>query len=228
MRRVVVTGLGMVSPLGCGVEITWKRILESQSGAGLIKKFDTTDFPNPIEMIDELHQKYNCKLLVSVWPSFVPNIPNWELFNKDSLLLNIESDNYSNSDRINIGTNMSAQIITNIKKFVNDIYITDSNIKPNIYMFFIIGDIYNHVYKGNMEKHIIQKILNSHYFLTGRLPTSDFRLPTSDFALCPLCHSVDKPFSNFSAISSCCRRSSVVVRLQISSKLSFRVQIARK
>jgi 3-oxoacyl-[acyl-carrier-protein] synthase II len=27
MRRVVVTGLGMVSPLGCGVEHTWKRIL---------------------------------------------------------------------------------------------------------------------------------------------------------------------------------------------------------
>ncbi len=48
MRRVVVTGLGMVSPLGCGVETTWKRILDSQSGAGLIKKFDTTDFPAKI------------------------------------------------------------------------------------------------------------------------------------------------------------------------------------
>jgi len=33
MRRVVVTGLGMVSPLGCGVETTWKRILNSESGA---------------------------------------------------------------------------------------------------------------------------------------------------------------------------------------------------
>ena len=33
MRRVVVTGLGMVSPLGCVVEPTWKRILGGESGA---------------------------------------------------------------------------------------------------------------------------------------------------------------------------------------------------
>lgn len=40
MRRVVVTGLGMVSPLACGVEETWARILDSQSGAGTISRFD--------------------------------------------------------------------------------------------------------------------------------------------------------------------------------------------
>ncbi|UWQ15570.1 beta-ketoacyl-ACP synthase II [Aliiroseovarius sp. M344] len=42
MRRVVVTGLGMVSPLACGVEETWKRILDGQSGAGPITKFDAS------------------------------------------------------------------------------------------------------------------------------------------------------------------------------------------
>src|SRR5216684_5492746 len=45
MRRVVVTGLGMVSPLGAGVESTWKQILESKSGAARIEKFDVSDLP---------------------------------------------------------------------------------------------------------------------------------------------------------------------------------------
>ncbi|NSX54508.1 beta-ketoacyl-ACP synthase II [Parasulfitobacter algicola] len=40
MRRVVVTGLGMVTPLACGVEHTWSRLLEGQSGAGTITRFD--------------------------------------------------------------------------------------------------------------------------------------------------------------------------------------------
>ena len=40
MRRVVVTGLGLVTPLADGVEETWKRILDGQSGAGTITGFD--------------------------------------------------------------------------------------------------------------------------------------------------------------------------------------------
>src|ERR1700731_119988 len=48
MRRVVVTGLGMVSPLGCGVEPTWKRILNSQSGARKIDTFDVSDLTSRI------------------------------------------------------------------------------------------------------------------------------------------------------------------------------------
>ena len=40
MRRVVVTGLGMVTPLACGVEETWSRLIAGQSGAGLITRFD--------------------------------------------------------------------------------------------------------------------------------------------------------------------------------------------
>ena len=42
MRRVVVTGLGMVSPLACGVEETWKRLLAGQSAAGTISRFDAS------------------------------------------------------------------------------------------------------------------------------------------------------------------------------------------
>jgi 3-oxoacyl-[acyl-carrier-protein] synthase II len=41
MRRVVVTGLGMVTPLACGVEETWSRLIAGQSGAGTITRFDS-------------------------------------------------------------------------------------------------------------------------------------------------------------------------------------------
>ena len=45
MRRVVVTGLGMVSPLACGVEKTWERLLAGVSGAGQIQHFDASNLP---------------------------------------------------------------------------------------------------------------------------------------------------------------------------------------
>ena len=50
MRRVVVTGLGMVSPLASGAEPSWSRLLAGQSGARPIEGFDVSDLPCKIAM----------------------------------------------------------------------------------------------------------------------------------------------------------------------------------
>jgi 3-oxoacyl-[acyl-carrier-protein] synthase II len=48
MRRVVVTGMGMVTPLACGVEPTWQRLVAGKSGARKVEKFDVSDLPAKI------------------------------------------------------------------------------------------------------------------------------------------------------------------------------------
>ena len=47
-RKVVVTGMGMVSPLGIGVEKSWQALIEGKSGVGQITKFDTQGFDTTI------------------------------------------------------------------------------------------------------------------------------------------------------------------------------------
>jgi len=48
MRRVVVTGLGLVTSLGCGVEVNWENLLAGKSGIGAIQSFDISDLPAKI------------------------------------------------------------------------------------------------------------------------------------------------------------------------------------
>ena len=43
-RRVVITGMGAVTPIGNNVETFWKNVKEGKNGIGSITKFDTTDY----------------------------------------------------------------------------------------------------------------------------------------------------------------------------------------
>ena len=48
MRRVVVTGLGLVTPLGCGAERVWRRLIRGESGIRRITRFEVDDLPAKI------------------------------------------------------------------------------------------------------------------------------------------------------------------------------------
>ena len=67
MRRVVVTGMGIVSPLGVGVERVWRRLLESESGIGAIQSFDVSDMPCRIAGTIPRGGKADGKLDVAEW-----------------------------------------------------------------------------------------------------------------------------------------------------------------
>ena len=58
-RRVVVTGLGIISPLGNELEVTWQNILAGKSGAKTVTAFDVTDYPTkfaaPVENFDDVN-----------------------------------------------------------------------------------------------------------------------------------------------------------------------------
>jgi 3-oxoacyl-[acyl-carrier-protein] synthase II len=48
MKRVVITGIGLVTPLGVGAEFVWKRLIEGRSGIRAIQSFDVSDLPSKI------------------------------------------------------------------------------------------------------------------------------------------------------------------------------------
>ena len=45
MRRIVVTGMGAVSPLGCGVDTNWRRLVAGENGFTQVETFDVSDLP---------------------------------------------------------------------------------------------------------------------------------------------------------------------------------------
>ncbi|KQV63945.1 beta-ketoacyl-ACP synthase II [Rhizobium sp. Root1220] len=67
MRRVVITGTGMVSPLGCGTEVTWSRLLAGQNGARLVTEFE----------VDDLAAKIACRIPVGDGTDGTFNPDDW-------------------------------------------------------------------------------------------------------------------------------------------------------
>ncbi|WP_208248411.1 beta-ketoacyl-ACP synthase II [Rhizobium sp. T1470] len=67
MRRVVITGTGMVSPLGCGTEVTWSRLLAGHNGARLVTEFE----------IDDLPAKIACRIPVGDGSDGTFNVDDW-------------------------------------------------------------------------------------------------------------------------------------------------------
>ncbi len=67
MRRVVVTGMGIVSPLGVGVEHVWKRLIEGESGITAIQSFDVADMPCRVAGTIPRGSRAEGKLDVAEW-----------------------------------------------------------------------------------------------------------------------------------------------------------------
>jgi 3-oxoacyl-[acyl-carrier-protein] synthase II len=67
MRRVVVTGMGIASPLGIGVEHVWKRLINGESGIGAIQSFDTAELTAKIAGQVPAGPKADGKLDLAEW-----------------------------------------------------------------------------------------------------------------------------------------------------------------
>ncbi|MBS0560463.1 MAG: beta-ketoacyl-ACP synthase II [Proteobacteria bacterium] len=67
MRRVVVTGMGIVCPLGIGLQHVWKRLINGESGIGAIQAFDTKDVPCKIAGQVPQGAKADGNLDISEW-----------------------------------------------------------------------------------------------------------------------------------------------------------------
>ena len=66
IRRVVITGMGAISPIGNNLETIWKNLMDGYCGIDFIKSFDTTDLPvkiaGELKDFDPCGNQYNASL----------------------------------------------------------------------------------------------------------------------------------------------------------------------
>jgi alpha-D-xyloside xylohydrolase len=65
------------------IVLDWSYWKENQWGS---QEFDTSRFPNPDQMISDLHTKYKTQIMISVWPKFYEGVPSYDEFNKKGWL----------------------------------------------------------------------------------------------------------------------------------------------
>ena len=76
MRRVVVTGLGVVSPLGCGIETNWRRLAAGECGFKRIDTFEASDLMYPLLMVSS-NDAAEAFALAYGRPEFIRAMNNW-------------------------------------------------------------------------------------------------------------------------------------------------------
>ncbi|MBU0481164.1 MAG: beta-ketoacyl-ACP synthase II [Proteobacteria bacterium] len=115
-RRVVVTGAGLVTPLGTGVEKTWEALCAGRSGVGLITRFDTSDYAVKIaaEVRDFEVEKYIDQKVAKHLELFVQYAVASALMARDDAGLVITDDN---AHRVGVYTGNGIGGLPTIEKY---------------------------------------------------------------------------------------------------------------
>jgi 3-oxoacyl-[acyl-carrier-protein] synthase II len=115
-RRVVVTGLGLVTPLGTGVEKNWQALMAGRSGIALVSRFDVSDFPTRIagEVRDFVPEHFIDKKDVKKMDPFIQYAVGAAKMAMDEAKLPISADN---EDMVGVIVGVGIGGLTSIEEY---------------------------------------------------------------------------------------------------------------